>query len=387
MILAAIFKKPTSQDVEKLVEVLELVWQKIIHTIKDPLANPRETVVIIGILVVIFLIIITLLLLTATIKQSIEQQPPKKRKPKKKLTPEQHKKLYLIIGVIFIIILVASLTVSSNAQFCNQCHLLNQAYQTWKESTHKKINCLDCHDEPGFLGFVLGKARGLNNLAAYISKNYQLPLSTTVKNSSCLRCHQPRMTKTLEVRGIRVSHKEINQAGFFCTECHTALVHQNKNKQRPAIMDKCITCHNEQKASSRCSLCHPIDIAYRPDRSLEDFPKVHLDEPNSCRGCHSPAQERKCLNCHGLEMPHTAKFVQGGHARLGFINKSVCYRCHEPFSCAGCHTGVSGHTGAWRIHGPTWIKEHRTKTASNCQGGPCHKPHICELCHREKIER
>jgi hypothetical protein len=240
---------------------------------------------------------------------------------------------------------------------------------------------LACHTEPGLFGFALGKMKGLKNLTAYLSDDYDPSFSAVVPNNACLVCHESSVEKTLSIRGIRVSHKEINQAGFLCTECHWNVVHDPRKKIN--AMDKCITCHDSKKASSSCSLCHPIDVAFETGLSLKDFPKVHLEEPVNCRGCHTQEQEQACLNCHGLEMPHTEQFKKGGHARLGFINKSVCYRCHpEPNFCAGCHLGVSGHTGTWGAHGPTWIKNHQDKSAASCSGaGPCHSPNVCELCH------
>lgn len=382
IILAALFRTPNSQDVKKLAKLFGAISKKITDTIQDPLARPRETVVIIGILVVLFLVLVTLLLMTATLKRDIEQAPPKKRKAKKKLSPRQLRIRYLIVGGVTFVVLLSGLVMTSDTRFCNQCHLMNKEYRTWKTSTHKKVSCLSCHTEPGLSGFILGKFKGMENMTAYLSQNYDKSLSAMVGNSSCLYCHRPRMEKTMAINGIRISHKEINEAGFFCTECHQGLVHQSK-KKKLSMMDKCITCHDSQKASSDCKLCHPVDIAYRPGFSLKDFPKVRLDEPTSCHGCHSPEQDQACMDCHGLEMPHADQFKGSGHARSGFINKKVCYRCHpQPEFCAHCHLGVSGHTGVWGAHGPEWIRNHQTHSPSECLRGPCHNnANMCDLCH------
>lgn len=375
----ALFDVPTGRDVSRLIKVLLQIWNRITNTIKDPLAHPRETVLIIGILVVIFLILITLLLMVFVFKQEIERKPPHKRESDKELRARS-RKIYLVLASIIIVLFVFSMIATSQSSFCSSCHVIKKNYQSWEKSSHKKAGCLSCHAEPGVFGYLLARLRGFSNLSAFVNESYRLPLRSIVKNSSCLMCHQPRLSKTISTRGIKVSHKEINQAGFLCIECHPRTGHNAKVAIN--MMDKCITCHNAQHASSECVVCHPIDIAYDPSLTFDDFPKIQLGEPGGCRGCHSPALEKKCLACHGIEMPHTGAFIGGGHARLGFVNKTLCYRCHDRKMCVRCHLGVDGHTGDWRgSHGSGWITEHQDRQASQCLGGPCHGPNICDLCH------
>ncbi len=358
-----------------LFTIVKKIGEKVLYTFHHPLASPRETVILISIVVVLILILIVLFLIILLVRKKIEETPEKEevKEVKKKLSKKKIFECYLIFSGMALFLFLVSLTITSHPKFCASCHLIKEEYESWKKSTHSKVTCLSCHNEPGALSYLIGKVKGAGNFLAYIVRNFKKPVAY-VSNSSCLSCHKKILSK-MTVSKVRISHQEIIKAGASCVDCHKCLVHKRAKGEKVFVMDKCLTCHNDQKASSSCPTCHHIDIAYNPSLNLDDFPKVHLESPTNCQGCHSKALERKCFNCHRIEMPHTSEFINGGHARAAFINKAICYRCHA--GCQKCHIKL----GAFWPHPSNWIITHRKYKASDCSN--CHVANICGLCHPE----
>ncbi|HAW60381.1 MAG TPA: hypothetical protein DCW86_02785 [Actinobacteria bacterium] len=329
-----------------------------------PEESPKETILLLGILLVLIFIVLTLIGIFAV-------KPPE-RKEKKGISK---KHIWITVDVIVFIILL-SLTMgsiyTSQPSFCKLCHFEKRYHQSWQTSPHKEATCLSCHQEPGAIGFCIEKFEMVKRAISYVKQpQREKPATTQITNDSCLRCHKKIEKKTVVRYTIRVSHKEFLEKGERCVDCHNTVAHERMilAKKYPS-MDKCILCHDDRTASSDCELCHVEDIGKRP-RETMDYPKVHLEEPTHCRGCH-PSEA--CNECHGLEMPHPPGWEKGeGHAREGFARKDVCYRCHSNAFCAKCHSGN------WP-HEKEFIETHKTATVEEC--ARCgHGKNICDLCH------
>ncbi|MEW6189118.1 MAG: NapC/NirT family cytochrome c [Actinomycetota bacterium] len=339
--------------------------ERIISILKNPEAHPQEAVLLMGMFIVVVLMILTIAAL-------IVFRPSKeKRKPREKLTKRQ---ITIRIGITLVIILVllaSAMYYSSLPNFCRSCHTMKGEYYAWKESPHKKVNCLSCHQQPGVLGLCMEKTRMTSMIISQLRRSYKEPITAMVRDESCLSCHSD-ITQEKKIRyTIRVSHKEILDSGYKCTNCHNTIAHGKMvpNGKFPA-MERCVLCHNDKRASSNCRLCHIEDIGKNP-REEVDFPKVHLEEPTSCRGCH-PIET--CNQCHGLEMPHPPNWEKK-HPREGFVNKKLCWKCHNMPFCQHCHKRMPWpHAEDFpKTHGPA------SKVPGACG---CHeREKFCPICH------
>jgi nitrate/TMAO reductase-like tetraheme cytochrome c subunit len=353
---------------EKLISLFSK--EKILSVLKHPQESPKETVLLLGMILIIVFIILTLIAIFAV-------KPAEKKE--RKGTPAQMALIATEIAVVLMLLfLTGSLIYTSQPQFCRACHQRSNEYQEWKTSVHKRVGCLACHQEPGVFGFIAGKIERFDDSISTIKKYYfkipyRIPIRARVSNSSCRRCHLVER-KTLVSHTIKVSHKEFLKVGYKCTDCHNTVTH-NKTVSQPKFpsMDKCVLCHNNKIALAQCRLCHVPDVGRKP-RQVMDYPKIHLEPPSTCRGCHSI---EKCNECHGLEMPHPKNWKKK-HPREGFVNKKVCWNCHDIKFCQECHPRMP-----WPH--PDDFPETHGKASEQPGSCGCHRREkFCSICHEGK---
>ena len=164
-------------------------------------------------------------------------------------------------------------------------------------------------------------------------------------------------------------------------------------------MGKCLGCHDGERASTECTLCHTEDVSTTVLAEREEMATVRL-ETNSgdCYACH---QQERCTSCHGITMPHPAGWypgepkpggagAAGTHVKQGFAQRELCYRCHfdsKPFERPQKGCGPKCHKQPYGLHGGVgWVKEHGLQ-ATGQKGGRaadcffCHAQTLCEDCH------
>ncbi len=225
-----------------------------------------------------------------------------------------------------------------------------------------------------------------------------------VSGVACRQCHGEIARETVQADGIRVRHQEF--IGDDCSSCHPDTGHTREtatgDRGELSAMGFCIGCHDGSTASAECSFCHlrgRIRVADASAHFVRD-----QNQPIRCKGCHEGESERTCLECHGVEIPHTAGWREGGHARDGYLKKKTCQRCHT----MGLQRNL-GHT-VWpaltfcnRCHGfpvphPTWNMNHGPaakagevlidQSCLNCHRGTyrcreCHNYNFCDACHTD----
>lgn len=276
--------------------------------------------------------------------------------------------------------------VSGTDDFCARtCHAGSKAVYAAGKLDH--ASCAGCHEKPGVSG-VPANAYSRASMGVSQLLGRKPDGVVVVDSEACLRCHESTIDQTVETqRGIRVSHKEPNEAGATCVSCHATAGHEAR---RDYSMSSCLPCHGGGSASTECSLCHtddPYDARARTASAEStntlgsgdiSYPIVRVAN-RDCGGCHD--QERECDTCHGLRMPHSDQFKASGHARsAAFEKKQMCYKCHEPLSCTtGCHIGpFPGHYANFK-------QDHKKARKTDVCG--CHamksgrtEP-MCVLCH------
>lgn len=126
----------------------------------------------------------------------------------------------------------------------------------------------------------------------------------------------------------------------------------------------CAVCHPEK----RCLDCHGTQIPHAANWRIVHG-RIALEPGATCTKCHT-GTKATCASCHGLPMPHPDGWIQG-HRPLARDNVETCKTCHVQRDCAGCHNLTSAKTCA-TCH-PANVK------AIEATGG--HKTTQCLTCH------
>lgn len=301
----------------------------------------------------------------------------------------------LLVTALFIGAFAAANIYAARPSTCAQCHRTDTYAESLEQSPHAEISCMRCHMPAGVTGLAVQGVNYTRWMVVYgVTKKAPDPKAGSVGDGSCLRCHDAVARETVTAHGIRVRHSDFLEAGAECRDCHNSTAHPNvvKEPSTPS-MDRCLPCHDGTTAPSDCETCHVRDTALRPLSERGYVTRTSSGTPDSCYKCHD---QGPCLSCHGVTMPHPAGWSPNergtpgyGHAREGFANREVCWRCHysdnRPFvpsdEACSCH-GLLG-----KVHGgEPWIKEHGLEATGQRSGAnadcfACHSTDLCDRCH------
>lgn len=288
---------------------------------------------------------------------------------------------------------------TSEPQVCKACHDSSahaEAVKAGGTDPHASVSCVRCHESSGLIGSLTIEVPGrLGHMLAAASQDTSGTNTSygDVMSSSCRRCHESVLTKTVEDagRGVRTSHREPVAAGASCTDCHT--LSTGVVSSVTVGMSPCLRCHDGKKESADCAVCHTKDIG-AASRSRQNPAKMtgkQLVKTPDCGGCHDQATQ--CDPCHGgVRMPHSELFMAYGHARQGVEdlwnnNGKTCGRCHtaKRRPCTQCHSTMPGHpTTPWKsLHGASGS----AKSCDNCHArrAVIKGRDFCGLCHGEVV--
>lgn len=202
----------------------------------------------------------------------------------------------IVVGVVF------GIRYTNSPEFCESCHIIKPYKDAWAESPMGSsrgpddpvVNCIECHFEPGVIGYVRGKIYSLMKLTEYGTRDFDRPPPSAelLTNSSCLQCHEPiadaedplypddltvdggidlvvktddGVVKVSDILGTNSSAAQyqydvtidfphdfhVNEAQKKCAECHGAVVHGTDLITTPqAALDPeyCSNCHDGDTA-------------------------------------------------------------------------------------------------------------------------------------------
>jgi len=279
-------------------------------------------------------------------------------------------KLLLIMAATAVFV-AGSIVVTGQPSFCNSCHIMNPYYDSWQTSSHSEVNCLDCHLQPGFAGYVKGKINGLAQAVSCIVGRVGTKPNATVQDISCLRseCHSTEelVSKEIDYNGIKFTHKNhvtkvVDGVTISCGTCHSHFEgdgHFNVNN------NVCFTCHfikdstsNKRLVQTSCQNCHEVPNMVIKRGLVTINHAEFVSYSASCQdSCHKKEIEKTievsgsvCLNCHS--------FSKGEQANSVELHKT--HTNHEKVECFACHGKVS--------HGQTEVSS--VSAMIDCQN--CH---------------
>jgi nitrate/TMAO reductase-like tetraheme cytochrome c subunit len=258
----------------------------------------------------------------------------------------------LLVMVAIAVASTGAIVITGQPGFCNSCHIMNPYYDSWEKSSHSEVNCLDCHLQPGFTGYVKGKINGLAQAVDCIVGRVGTKPNATVKDISCMRseCHNTTelVSKEIDYNGIKFTHKNhvakaVDGITISCGTCHS---HFEGGEHFTVNNDVCFTCHflkSDESSSglvqTSCQDCHevPSEVIERGLVTIDHAEYVTYRA--SCEdSCHkkeiekiSEVSDSVCLNCHS--------FNKGQHTDSVKLHET--HSNHEKVECFACHGKVS----------------------------------------------
>jgi len=252
---------------------------------------------------------------------------------------------------------------------CASCHEIQDAIHAWEVSSHRSLECKECHGGLWTLDveFHLGNVRRLvNHVTGNLSERVMLKERDVTRISErCRNCHQA------EFADWESGPHGVKYPAIFLVEEH--------NRTR-LLMDDCLRCHGmyfdggigdlvapltttgpwrlltasaSQRPAIPCLACHRIHTEGQPrQRPPEPRTDVAADERVQLpsMGFYDRRGQRH-VGGGDLPMPEmhegARKVVMSPDARQG-----LCYQCHAPLSssqvrsgddrtCIGVHEGLS----------------------------------------------
>jgi nitrate/TMAO reductase-like tetraheme cytochrome c subunit len=368
-----------------------------------------------------------------------EEKKNKKRRLFKTVTG--FRRFLLFTGIyfgLFVIFLAASAEYTSRPAFCPTCHYMEPFYNSWKASAHNKVQCTQCHFEPGLEGVIKGKLNGLVQIVSYVSTSYKKRKPwADIPDNTCTRsgCHvnQALQDTLYEAKGeILFNHKHHLQElrrgkKLKCTSCHSQIV-QGSHMQ--VTYETCFNCHfhksddpeHKYDVLSNCQTCHNLKNKSKEQLASMKFNhNVVVTNAINCESCHTnvisgkgEVGKERCFQCHfednKLDKYNDIEFMHTTHILKHSMN---CMYCHTPIKhkiermdanappdCQSCHTGahtsqVSLFAGA-NGYNTENLPSSMYQSGINCKG--CHVLHetdkmnintskasksACDKCHGE----
>lgn len=144
-------------------------------------------------------------------------------------TKSGHRKLLVIGGLTLLNIVILgaaghrAMAWMDSPTFCGTaCHeVMQPEYESYRESPHARVACVECHIGPGATFFVRSKVDGLRQVWRTITDTYTRPVPTPVhtlrpSRDTCEKCHWPdhfhgdRLVFRLHTRADEANTQEAN---------------------------------------------------------------------------------------------------------------------------------------------------------------------------------
>jgi nitrate/TMAO reductase-like tetraheme cytochrome c subunit len=272
------------------------------------------------------------------------------------------------------VVTVVALEQTAQPEFCNSCHIMEPYFESWQNSGHAHVACIECHYEPGAVETFEGKLQALSQLAKYVTRTQGTKPWAVVSDNSCMRsgCHSVRAIEgPLTFGTVKFDHAGHLLDGrpgkqLRCVTCHS----QVTQTQHFAVSESvCFTCHfmpgadhgGAADGSGACLVCHfpptgSVDVAGAPFEHAE-----YVARGVGCQECHADvvhgagtARPERCQSCHG-ELEFLARFGEPVFLHEAHVteHKVECFECHDVIrhelaplgahhgerdaSCASCH--------------------------------------------------
>ncbi len=277
---------------------------------------------------------------------------------------------------------------------CASCHEIAIRVHSFSMSTHRNLQCKECHGTALSNGIHSLKEKGMmvvNHALNRNTENIRMSEEQVLGvMDNCKRCHTAEFSKwtsgghSIDYQHVFLNkkHNSTEQLNYDCLRCHGMFFEGDvseivqpmsikgpwelKNMEianRTAI--PCMACHQiHQNGSPRTKpdYANPKDIFYHKDSartgltfydrhekvnySMAELPKLKFWDGDSTIKVSNDIRMRNCVQCHAPNARHQAgtsddRTPRGVHEGLS------CLACHEAHSndarnsCIKCHPAIS----------------------------------------------
>lgn len=255
----------------------------------------------------------------------------------------------LLVGAIAV---AGAFKATSTHQFCSSCHIMQPYVQAWTASSHRGVECVQCHFPPTFKDALWVKFQASTQLVKWATETYSSKPFADVRDASCLRsgCHataalDARAPLTFKrVTGFAHSiHLDAGRTGMAlrCTSCHAQTV---VDRHFEVTESTCFACHFKGSRSTRaltprggCPACHGAPLRDLRVGAATFNHRELVQRGAPCQSCHinvvegvGDAPADRCLGCHNeADKLAVAANVPAVH-RVHVTERSIeCTRCHS----------------------------------------------------------
>ena len=118
---------------------------------------------------------------------------------------------------------------SSDPRGCTNCHVMQEAFDTWQKSSHHSVAvCNDCHLPHDFVGKWFTKAdNGFFHSMAFTTGDFHEPIQIKPRNrrvtqGTCVDCHRDATHEMLP--------HDTSGEQLMCVHCHADVGHQGRRR-------------------------------------------------------------------------------------------------------------------------------------------------------------
>jgi len=245
--------------------------------------------------------------------------------------------------VLAIVLGAVGMEFSTTPKFCTSCHYMQPFYDSWHQSPHKDVRCVDCHYAPGIRNELTKKFEALVQVSKYVTRQYGTRPVTQIEDASCLRsgCHEVRLLRgKVSFKGVQFDHlphmtRFRRVTRLRCTSCHA---HVMEGQHMSVSESTCFLCHFKQDATgsttdlAECTRCHKQPL------QTTKFDHTFVEQRNvSCLECHASVVQgqgevprERCVICHSeperLKKYSDVAFMHENHVTQ---RKIECQQCHN----------------------------------------------------------
>jgi len=168
----------------------------------------------------------------------MDQESNNVHDPKKQPLHRSFKRIVLITAISLVALgslMYLTMHYTSQPNFCASCHEIRGAVTTWNVGPHKSVTCLDCHSNPGRVGYVIRKVRGLGEVYLHVTNQIPNTLVAKYNIQTCIVCHTGNNKDYPNAKNLNLppgeplapafSHGEILQKNMSCHVCHINVGH------------------------------------------------------------------------------------------------------------------------------------------------------------------
>jgi len=166
-----------------------------------------------------------------------EDKPSFKRSTQKKVL------ISLVVLVALVLIAGVGMHYTSQPYFCNTCHEISPNVASWQVSPHDNVPCLNCHANPGTVGYVSRKLKGLGEVYLHFTNQIPAKIEPKINIQTCINCHTGQNSGFPAAKNItietgpqapRISHKFMLDNKVSCLNCHRYTAHP-PSQQTPGV--------------------------------------------------------------------------------------------------------------------------------------------------------